>query len=196
MAAAPPLALLDIDLHFAAFAVPAGASLRLALSCSYFPMFLATGGHGPVDVADVQLDLPRLGGEPATLHPPDLAAAVRSVQTVQRLRAPRQAREPLEDDPGVRVRLDDGTALTIDGLAVSSSGEIVVRSQPRGRLLQASATFASTLTKDDEHARVEVATTLRAAHGDQRAATIATCITATANGEVIFTKRFSDDVAL
>lgn len=39
----PPLAKLELDLHFCAFSIQPGQTLRLALSSSYFPLFLAAG---------------------------------------------------------------------------------------------------------------------------------------------------------
>ena len=189
-------ALLEVDLHFAAFRVAPGEKLRIALSSSYFPMFLAVGGHGAMELQRVELTLPCLGGRETELPPPNLMHAATAKATLQRLRAPKQERTLLAEEKGVLMKLDDGTVLTEGGLAVASRGELTMRAQPRGRRLRASATFASILSKADEHARLEVAASLVAARGNPRAATVCTTITATANGATMWSKTFEDVVAL
>ena len=90
---APPLATLSIGLHFTALTLAPSQRLRLALSCSYFPLFLAVGGHGRTALASVELELPDVGGAPIDLPPPSQMSS--HPTTLQRLRAPRHQRTAL-----------------------------------------------------------------------------------------------------
>ena len=201
-AAAPPLALLEIDLHFATFEVQPGETLRLALSSSYFPMFLTTGTHGAIELANLELTLPKLGGAEVRVPPPQLALAA-GAQTLQRVRMAKQARHVLRDgeeagvQAGARITVDDGAVQTTDGLAVSSRGEIFVAIRAgHGRRLSGDIAFTSTLAKEHEHARLDVESHLEAARGEAGKATLRTTLRAIANGALIWSKVFEDGIRL
>ena len=202
---APPLAQLDLDLHVTALTLGEGQTLRLALSSSYFPLFLAAGGHGSSAVASVTLKLPDVGGERVEPPVPELTS---HPATLQRLRAPRHQRTALPSSAasaagrggapahGVHVLQDDGTVRMEDGLAVSTRSDAYV-SVRSGRRVCMGTTVTATLTKGAEFARLEVKTSLEAGAGDDpRDAVAISVIEATACGAPLWSKTFKTPVTI
>ena len=189
----PPLAKLQLELHFCALTVAPTHTLRLALSSSYFPLFLAAGGMGASHLASVELTLPNIGGAPTELPPPGLMT---NPMTLQRLRAPSHQRNALTSgNYGVHALQDDGTVRTKDGLSVGTRADTYVEVLSDRRVSVGSA-IVSTLAKGSEFAKLEVKTSLLTDRTEQCDAVAATTVEATACGARLWSRMFTTKITI
>ena len=188
-----PLAKLELDLHFCALTLAPKHTLRLALSTSYFPLFLATGGCGGADLASVSLELPNIGGAPVELPPPALDA---HPTTLQRVRMPRHERHALASGNfGAHTLQDDGTVRTHDGLSAGMRSEMYVEVL-RGRRIAMKTTVQTTLSKGSEFAQLRVNTSLSTDHADKHNAIATTTVEAIACGAPLWSKTFTARIVI
>uniref|UniRef100_A0A7S2HXV1 Carrier domain-containing protein n=1 Tax=Haptolina brevifila TaxID=156173 RepID=A0A7S2HXV1_9EUKA len=189
----PPNARLQVDLHFCALRLRPTQKIRLAISSTYFPLFLATGGHGASDLATVELSLPNVGGALVELPPPQ---PISHPTTLQRVRVPHHERTALlSGRAGAHILQDDGTVRRDDGLAVSNRTDMYVEMR-HGRRLAVSTDVSTTMAKGVEHARLQIKTSLVASHDNASEAVVNCIVEATACGAVVWRKTFSTPVAI